>query len=271
MIPFMITMFKFSFRTYKVNMAIIPEKLYLYVKIIYETHSYLILIIFFIATVYIMVREKNQLTRVLLYLFFSYYLFYVLDSYSVAVDRYTLSFVPAISIFSGIFISKIGSGKKVFIAVASVLLSLYLFIISTFLELPEMKNYLVQYKNYYLQHYPMDKAMKWIRKEYDGKNILCLGLPGYAFYRDKYRFKQESITVLPVEKYLTMTDEEFDNIIQKNNISLILSYKESSDPYSRGAFNIDIFPKLNFIFLHNFKYKNNNEVTIFIRKDVESS
>lgn len=260
-LPFIIIMSKYTSRGYEVNLSILPAKLSQYFTLLFETHSYIIVVLFCLSLIYILVKEKNPLIFFIFTLFIGYYLFYSLDSYPRAVDRFSLSFVPAIAVFSAVFVRKICREKEYIINAAAVLFGIYLIFISTFIQLPEIQPRFVSYRNYHLEHYPIDEAMEWLNINFEDINILNIDVRNIAFYRDKFEIDKHKIAGLPLEKFNELGKDELSKLIIKNNIGCLM-ISNGRGAYETGHIDLNFFTSQK-----EFKYHNGNRITLYLRKN----
>jgi hypothetical protein len=258
-LPFVIIMSRYTPRGYRIDLSILTDKILQYFNLLIETHSYVMVVLFCLSFIFILFKDKNNLTLFISILFIGFYLFYSLDSYPIAIERFSLSFIPAIALFSAVFIYNIFHKKEFITNTIIVLFGIYLISISTFIQLSEIQPKFVLYKNYLFEHYPTDKALKWIIDNHNAKNILGIEVRNIAFYRDKLKINKNRISSVPVEDFNEKSKDELDKFIKKNSIGCIIASN------GRGSYKTDNIVSNDFTSTKEFKYDNGNKIILYLR------
>ena len=230
----------------------------IYISKLYTQVSYAVVILLALSIVFIIFKERNNLIFFFALLFVSYNALYILHR-NYHVDRYSMALYPSIAIFLAILFFRIFHKRKYLFNTAIILFGIYLISISTFTQLPEMQPQFVLYKNYLLEHYPTDEALKWIIDNHNDKNILSIEVRNTAFYRDKLNVKKNRFFSMTVEDFNEISKDELGKFISKNNIGCLMA-SNKREPYKTD--NIDLN---NFTSKKEFKYNNGNKIILYLR------
>ncbi|RJO59930.1 hypothetical protein C4544_07310, partial [candidate division WS5 bacterium] len=181
--------------------------------------SWPVFFLFIISAVWLIIYNKNHL---LLFFTLIYILYYVLYTSMLqqTVHRYTLTFYPTIAVLLALFISsslqKI-KWKHAFTLVSSLLI-IYLAVLCI---IPRSSTNLITFKytDFENQHFPVDKALEWIRKETGiNERVLALNFPDYKSYVKKVGIDPQKIQSIQLPRLTSLSSpDDFNGFRQTLN------------------------------------------------------
>jgi hypothetical protein len=198
-----------------------------------------IFILFLLSIVYLLIRERNDLTLFSILLFIAYYIFLALDQVSVS-PRMLMAFCPTITIFSALMLSSIMNnlGRKYSFNAVPVIVITYLVLNNM---VPSLNSaFLGQPEFIKMEDYPSENAMKWVRDNVgEGEKIVTLRIMTALYYRDKYNIDKSKIIDFWYELDEVSTPEKLLKLSRQNDVTYVMF------PY--GAVYDGYFPILEYL------------------------
>ncbi len=184
--------------------------------------SWPIFFLFILSIGFNLTVRRNILTFFFGFIFITYYVLYTADI-TPKIERYSMIFYPTIAVFMAQFLSVVvhmipwkHSFRTAFSA-----LTVYLIVLCT---VPPVRAELITYRDYEVQYFPIEKAVKWIRDNLNGEEkilILIMG-PTASYYGDRHGINNNRIIHSGLSFYAELTPEKLKAFYTENKISHIM-------------------------------------------------
>jgi hypothetical protein len=215
----------YSYRVYKIIWShFVTSDLLSYASMIPSQASWLIFFLFLASVIFALAKKRDNLSLFSAFLFLSYYLFYTGDRL-LQVDRFSMTFVPAMAIFlSQCLVFIVGRMKwKYSYQLVFCGLAAYLLLICTVWRAPPVDARYVTYRNVDSRYFPGDEAMRWVRDHVrNGEKILIIRVTSSGFYREQYGIDRRKVVHFGQDLQAISTPEKLQSYRKRNNISYVM-------------------------------------------------